>query len=118
MIEETQTDPKPSAVDALPLTKDELYTHIPSEWICVFYGPQSLLARVQTAHGIADNDGTRVHLRALLRELSNEGRILCECRTWPDREKDTNFHHTQCRLVSEAKPDDTSDRDTLHNECF
>lgn len=99
MTTDNQTDPKPDTVDARQLTKDALYAHIPPEWTCVFYGPQSLLARVQAAHGIADNDGTRVHLRALVHELTRDGRIQSECRTWPDKEEDTNFHHTQCRRI-------------------
>jgi hypothetical protein len=99
MKEQTETDPKPGTAVAALLTKEELYAHIPSEWICLFYGKQSLLQRVQATYSLADNDGTRVHLRAIVHELVKEGRILCECRTWPDKEEDTNFHHTQCRRV-------------------
>jgi ferredoxin-thioredoxin reductase catalytic subunit len=116
--EDVKTDVASDAAVAVLPTKEELYAYIPSEWICLFYGKQSLLQRVQATYGIADNDGTRAHLRALVHELKRDGRILCECRTWPDKEEDTNFHHTQCRLSPEDKPDDTTERDTLHNECF
>jgi hypothetical protein len=94
--EDVKTDVASDTAVATVLTKEELYEHIPPEWICVFYGKQSLLLRVQTTHELADNDGTRAHLRALLHELARNGRVLCECRTWPDKENDTNFHHTQC----------------------
>lgn len=97
--EDVKTDPASDTNKAMELTKEQLYEHIPPEWICLFYGKQSLLGRMQLSHGLVDNDGTRVHLRALVHELVKEGRIFSECRTWPEPENDTNFHHTQCRRV-------------------
>jgi hypothetical protein len=87
-----------TATDLPEPTKEQLLDYITHEWMCVMYGEDSLLSKVLANFDLDDSDGTRIHLRAMLSELTREGRITCDNRPWKDR-KGVNQHQSQCRLV-------------------
>ncbi len=88
-----------TATDLPEPTKEQLLDYITPEWMCVMYSDDSLLSKVLADFELEDSDGTRSSLRAMLTELTREGRITCDNRPWKDR-KGGNQHQSQCRRVT------------------
>ncbi len=100
------------------LTVDEVLSQVPKDWICTIYGDNSLRARLQHVYGLPGENPSIGELHHLLSVLRSRGQIEYEQRLLRTPPADDLLHFAQCRLVSEDKPDDTTERDTLHNECF
>ncbi len=82
-------------------TKEQLLDYISYEWMCVMYGEMSLLQKVLVDFDLTDSDGTRIHLRAMLTELTREGLIICDNLPWSDKKGGPAYHQSLCRRINQ-----------------
>ena len=86
------------------LTSEEVLTCIPTAWICVIHGPDSLRKRLEAQYDLTDGELGDAELVSRLKTLLVKGRIDLEVRQWQNPIDRKFYLHQQCRIARPGNP--------------